>query len=128
MTRTPTCTLSHRTDRTLNELACTLIRPSASRAEILTLLWPSGLAAKFTSWEPGRTSCWNTLGVAYYRQGDWSAADVSIHKVDRARQRRRCHGLGSSSPQRFNGRAMWNTLAAAFDRASGLGIACAMPS
>ena len=31
-------------------------------------------------WEPGQAAFWNTLGVAYYRHGDWSAAAAAIQK------------------------------------------------
>jgi serine/threonine protein kinase len=62
-----------------NDLAWDLVRrPPAlnSDAELAVRL-----ARQAIEWEPGRAGgTWNTLGVAYYRLGDWSSAASAIRK------------------------------------------------
>ena len=38
------------------------------------------LATKVVEQEPMRATCWNTLGVAHYRCGDWKAALAALEK------------------------------------------------
>jgi eukaryotic-like serine/threonine-protein kinase len=62
----------------LNDLAWKMIRcPPARETDTALAI---RLARKAADWEPGQAVYWNTLGVAYFRHGDWSAAAGAIHK------------------------------------------------
>jgi eukaryotic-like serine/threonine-protein kinase len=61
-----------------NDLAWKLVRRPLARESDAALA--VRLARKAVAWEPGQAAYWNTLGVAYYRQGDWSAASTAIEK------------------------------------------------
>jgi eukaryotic-like serine/threonine-protein kinase len=61
-----------------NELAWALVRrPPAQDSDTALAI---RLARKTVDWEPGQAAYWNTLGVAYYRHGDWSEAAAAIEK------------------------------------------------
>jgi uncharacterized protein HemY len=38
------------------------------------------LAQKAVEWEPEQFAYWNTLGVAHYRDGNWSAANSALNR------------------------------------------------
>ena len=44
------------------------------------------LAKKAVELKPKEGSCWNTLGVAHYRAGDWGAAVAALEKSGELRQ------------------------------------------
>jgi eukaryotic-like serine/threonine-protein kinase len=55
-----------------NSLAWALARRPPARAGDADMA--VRLARKTVEWEPEQSAYWNTLGVAYYRDGNWSAA------------------------------------------------------
>jgi tetratricopeptide (TPR) repeat protein len=61
-----------------NSLAWELVRRPTVRAD------DAALAVRFArqavDWEPSQAAIWNTVGVAYYRTGDWSAAAQALRK------------------------------------------------
>jgi eukaryotic-like serine/threonine-protein kinase len=61
-----------------NNLAWALIhRPPARDSDAALAI---RLACKTVNWEPEQATYWNTLGVAYYRHGDWPEAAAAIQK------------------------------------------------
>jgi serine/threonine protein kinase len=61
-----------------NDLAWDLARRPDTRASDAALA--IRLARKAAEWEPERFAYWNTLGVAYYRAGDWAAAGQVLQR------------------------------------------------
>jgi tetratricopeptide (TPR) repeat protein len=62
----------------LNDLAWALVRrPLVSFSDAQVAI---RLSRKTVDWEPTRSGFWNTLGVAYYRLGDWSSAASALQK------------------------------------------------
>jgi eukaryotic-like serine/threonine-protein kinase len=61
-----------------NSLAWALARRPPARAGDAALA--VRLACKAVEWEPEQSAYWNTLGVAHYRDGNWSAAINALNK------------------------------------------------
>ncbi len=61
-----------------NSLAWELVRRPPARAGDTALA--VRLARKAVEWEPGQFAYWNTLGVAHYRDGNWSAAITALNR------------------------------------------------
>lgn len=60
----------------LNNLAWSLVKNPPQRPGDAALA--VRLASRATEWGPNRPGVWNTLGVAYYRAGDWAAAAQAL--------------------------------------------------
>jgi tetratricopeptide (TPR) repeat protein len=59
-----------------NDLAWDLVRrPPVRRTDALQAI---RLTRQATAWEPDQADCWRTLGVAYYRLGEWSTAASAL--------------------------------------------------
>jgi eukaryotic-like serine/threonine-protein kinase len=63
-----------------NNMAWTLV--VSNLPELRNPLRAIELAKKATQMAPRRRAVWNTLGVAYYRAGDWSAAVTALEKSE----------------------------------------------
>jgi eukaryotic-like serine/threonine-protein kinase len=61
-----------------NSLAWALVRRPPARAGDAALA--ARLAGKAVEWEPEQFAFWNTLGVAHYRDGNWSAASEAFNR------------------------------------------------
>ncbi len=62
----------------LNELAWELVKPSSVQPSDAQLA--VRLSRRTVDWEPTQSGFWNTLGVAYYRLGDWSSSASALQK------------------------------------------------
>ena len=61
----------------LNRLSRGLVRRPARPGDASLAV---RLARQAVDWEPAEAALWNTLGIAYYRAGDWSAAESALQK------------------------------------------------
>jgi serine/threonine protein kinase/tetratricopeptide (TPR) repeat protein len=62
----------------LNDLAWALVKRAPVQLSDAQLA--VRLSRQTVEWEPAQAGFWNTLGVAYYRLGDWSSSASSLQK------------------------------------------------
>ena len=62
----------------LNDLAWAVVKHASVRPSDAQLA--IRLSRQAVDWEPNQPGFWNTLGVAYYRLGDWSSASSALQK------------------------------------------------
>jgi tetratricopeptide (TPR) repeat protein len=62
----------------LNDLAWTLVQHAPVQPSDAQLA--VRLSRQTVDWEPNQPGFWNTLGVAYYRLGDWSSSASALQK------------------------------------------------